>query len=282
MAKRDRDTLKRFFQKGALPSADHFSDLIDTSLNMHEDGFSKSPEDGFMVSTIANKKTLMSFYRHNTFDDPIWAFKFNTENFENLEIVQKVTKEKRAPVATFTPQGCVGINNDSPACALDINGKVKSQAREGMEDKAVYADYKFYDITEGLKGCHAIELVAGVGIKFSGMYALMHAIAINTFHPQRWFDKLFIFGTFGKSIKKQHAYYSSYSHRLKLRWCKKEDGKYYLQLGTHCDYCRKYKKSRQYDGEKIRVRYHLTFLWDDPSMVRCLEPVTQKNSGLMD
>jgi hypothetical protein len=275
MAKRDRETLKRFFQRGALPSADHFSDFIDSSLNMREDGFSKTPEDGFQVSTLANKHSLLSFYQRNDFNEPMWSFKFNENHLKNLDVVQKSAPDGRSTVMSFSPDGYVGINNETPKSELDVNGKIKYQAREGCELKVVYADSKYYDITKGLDGCHVIELVAGIGLKFSGMYALIHAIAMNTFHPENWLKRLFLRKN---SIKKQHAYYSSYSHRLKLRWLKKADGKYYLQLGTHCDYCKKHQEKAKSDNDKIRVRYHLTFLWHDPFMNSCLEPAPDEDS----
>ncbi|WP_286267439.1 hypothetical protein [Thalassotalea atypica] len=275
MAKRDRETLKRFFQRGALPSADHFSDFIDSSLNMREDGFSKTPEEGFQISTLANKNSLISFYQRNDFNEPIWSFKFNESTLNNLDLVQKINEKQPRNIVSFNPLGYVGINNDSPARALDVNGNIRAHGREGAEPKVVYADSTFYDITEGLDGCHAIDVVAGVGLKFSGMYALLHATAMNTFHPDNLFEKIF---SFKKRIKKQHSYYSSFSHRIKLRWHKKVDGKYYLQLGTHCDYSKKHQDTAKSNSEKVRVRYHLTFLWHDPFMSSCLETAPDENT----
>ena len=37
MARKGRDTLKLFFQRGALPSADHFGDFIDSTVNQVDD-----------------------------------------------------------------------------------------------------------------------------------------------------------------------------------------------------------------------------------------------------
>ncbi len=47
MAKQTRDTLKQFFSAGKLPTEEHFSDLIDSSLNTLDEGFDKSEEFGF-------------------------------------------------------------------------------------------------------------------------------------------------------------------------------------------------------------------------------------------
>jgi hypothetical protein len=43
MTTRNRDTLKQFFQEGRLPTSDHFGDLIDSMLNMSDEGFRKTP-----------------------------------------------------------------------------------------------------------------------------------------------------------------------------------------------------------------------------------------------
>lgn len=287
MAKRDRGTLKRFFQKGALPSSDHFSDLIDSTLNMREDGFSKTAENGMQLSTLANKNSLMSLYQRNDFFNPIWSIKFNETAIQNLDIVykpevksqdkdKKKTADKNTPLLSLNPDGCVGINNPLPEKALDINGIAKSTGRMGEEEKVVYADSKFYDITEGLEGCHAIEVVAGVGLKFTGMYALVHAVALSTFNASNhWVKNLF---SFNKNIKKQHTYYSSFSHRIKIRWYKKKDGKFYLQLGTYCNYSKIYQKHKGNDELKVRVRYHITELWHDHFMDDCLETFTAKKA----
>ena len=50
MAKQNRETLKRFFSAGKLPSEEHFADLIDSSLNVTDEGFSKSEDFGFEVT----------------------------------------------------------------------------------------------------------------------------------------------------------------------------------------------------------------------------------------
>ena len=57
MAKQNRETLKRFFSAGKLPSEEHFADLIDSSLNVTDEGFSKSEDFGFEVKDKRFKKS---------------------------------------------------------------------------------------------------------------------------------------------------------------------------------------------------------------------------------
>lgn len=42
MTKKDRTTLKAFFRDGALPTAEHYRDLIDSGVNQIEDGYAKN------------------------------------------------------------------------------------------------------------------------------------------------------------------------------------------------------------------------------------------------
>ena len=45
MAKKNRRSLKNAFREGAQPSADAFADLIDSALNVVDDGFDKLESD---------------------------------------------------------------------------------------------------------------------------------------------------------------------------------------------------------------------------------------------
>lgn len=90
---------------------------------------------------------------------------------------------------SMTPTGQVGINTATPRQTLDVNGTIASQGRMGsvIMDTPVPADGEWHDITPELEGCHMFEVVAGIGIRYSGRYALVHAIAINTCAPnKRW------------------------------------------------------------------------------------------------
>lgn len=61
MARKGRDTLKLFFQRGALPSADHFGDFIDSTVNQVDDGFKKTAEFGLEISSLGTFDSLISF-----------------------------------------------------------------------------------------------------------------------------------------------------------------------------------------------------------------------------
>ncbi len=252
MAKKNRSTLKHYFREGTLPSEDNFGDLIDSSLNLVDEGFDKTPENGFKLSLVGEHDRLISFFRNLADKNAVWSINYDKEQ-DRLFIKKPDTETP--PAMTFAGDGKVGVNKINPAYALDVNGVVASQGRIGTYPaNPVPADGKWHNIIGPLTGCHAFEIMAGVGKKGTGKYALMKAVALNTFNPEGW---LFNFLNLKKKIKYHQANYRSRSDQIRLRWFKdkNKDNSYYLQMRTHCDY-----------GEGIQIKFYITQLWFDEDM----------------
>jgi len=253
MAKKNRNTLKRYFRKGALPSEDQFHDLIDSTLNPIDEGFDKTPKNGFEISLLGEHERLISFFKSAAAKDIVWTIDYNGENDRLL--IRKPDEDSPGTTAmSFSGKGHVGVNKSDPAHALDVAGVVAAEGRLGANPDnqlTVDADGRWHNITGPLSGCHAFEVMAGVGSKGTGKYALMNAIAMNTFNPRGW---LFNFLNLKKKIRYHQAYYLSRGNRIKLRWLN-EGEHYYLQMRTACGY-----------GDTIKIRYYLTRLWFDETM----------------
>jgi len=253
MAKKNRSTLKRYFREGSLPSEDQFGDLIDSSLNTIDEGFDKTPENGFEISLVGDHDRLISFFRTSAAKDVVWSINYDKEQ-DRLLITKPDAETQTPPAMTFAGDGKVGVNKNDPAYALDVEGVIASHGRIGTyptRQNTVPADGAWYNITGKLKGCHALEVMAGVGREKTGRYALMNAIAINAFNPK---GKIFNFLNLKKRIRYHQSYYLSRGNRIKLRWSG-ESGAYYLQMRTNCDY-----------GGGVQIRYYLTRLWFDDTM----------------
>jgi hypothetical protein len=275
MAKQNRSTLTGYFRDGTRPSEDHFENLVDSCLNTIDEGFDKSPENGFEVSLIGDHQRLISFFDSGAAKEAVWTIAYQKDH-QRLLIEQPSADDKRPPALTFTGDGHIGVNNRNPDHALDVSGVVAAEGRLGAnpgDDKTVPADRGWHDIAGPFSGCQAIEVMAGVGKKRSGKYALMRAVAMNTFNPWgRWFN---FFGMKNR-IKCQHSYYLSRCDRIELRWSDKsaktgdsEDSKevkvsndakgspreYYLHMRTRSDY-----------GDDVKIRFYLTHLWFDEKM----------------
>ncbi len=245
MAKKNRHTLKNYFTNGSLPSQEHFGDLIDSMLNVIDEGFDKSAEEGLKVSQLEGTGTLMSFYEQIAVRSPIWSMRLD----QTTKSLILASADKRAALS-LSPDGRVGINTDHPQHELDVAGVIRAVGRIGVPthdannaELRVPADGKWHPITGGLDGCHAFEIMAGVGGKQgAGNYALLHAFAVNTFNSK-------------SSITCHEAHYDSRCNQLQLRW-QGTTHDYRLEIRTRCPYG---------DGT-YSIRSYITRLWFDHQM----------------
>lgn len=251
-----RNSLKDFFRSGKMPCEEDFIDLIDSTVNVEDDGFKKTNEEGLKVSQFTDSGKLMSFYENTTEGDPLWQVELrksgSEEDSSSLHVSTPSQDESNSVVTLVGSPAvtAVGIGTRIPECTLDVNGIMSCEGRMGKENSElkVEADGKWHDITEQLNGCEAFEVMAGVGGQDGeGKFALTHAIAMNVFHGK-------------PAINKTQSYYGGRGSRIDIRWAKgQERYTFKLQLRTHCAYK---------DG--AFVRYRLTRLWFDNMMVQSL------------
>src|SRR6185436_4522799 len=150
MAKRNRITLKHFFRRGGLPTENQFRDLIDSTLNMVDEGFDKSAENGLEISPLGDKPSLLSFFKSADAVEPAWTIRYD-ENREKLLI--EIPGE--TPLLSFSPRRQVGIHKADPAYALDVDGVIASHGRVGnFAEGRVPADGKWHVIAAKLSGCN--------------------------------------------------------------------------------------------------------------------------------
>lgn len=250
MEKLDRNALKNKFKKGRMPSEQDFSNLIDSMVNILEEGFDRSANDGLKISQPMGSGRLLSFYRNIAVDSPQWFMELgSTDNSLHLGTPSSphVLSLCNAQNAEGSPEVAVGINKEHPEATLDVEGTVAASGRRGKcGDQPVPADGDWHDITGTLTGCEAFEVVAGVGGQDNaGKYALLHAFAINTFNGK-------------SSITPHDAYFGNKCNRIELRWqTVPEVGEFHykLQMRVQCSY-----------GKDIWIKYHIARLWFDSLM----------------
>ncbi|MEM9982623.1 MAG: adhesin [Bacteroidota bacterium] len=243
MSIQNRDSLKNYFRKGQIPSERHFKDLIDSMINKVDDGMSKTLDDGLVLSPIGSSKKLISFYKSIEDKNPAWSFQIDSGD-ASLDINNHLGDA----IMSFKSDGKIGISTRQPRYELDVNGTFATKNRMGtFHQGKIFADGKWHPVLEGLNGCYGLEVVAGIGKKKTGKYALIHA---------------FTFSTFGKSknkIKVNQAYYGVRCNKIELRWTGNTYN-YNLEMRTRCSY-----------GGNYFVKYHITNLWLDHFMDNSLD-----------
>jgi hypothetical protein len=281
VASRNRATLRNYFKAGTLPTEEHFGDLIDSMLNMLDEGYRKSPEHGVEISSLGSTNALVSFYTQREPQKVQWSIAYGADAGERagkrLVFSARDAGVPGPSVISLDPAGRVGINTETPLHALDVNGIVRAAGRiggyepdnllqgpDGRESEGlkgpVPADGQWHDLTGWLEGCQGFEVTAGVGDRGKGRYALLHAVALNTFHPARslldWFRPR-------RRIRASEAYYGTRCDRLELKWdgTGGKDARYRLMIRTRCPYS---------DG--LRIQVHLQRLWFDARMEGSLPP----------
>lgn len=246
MALKDRDTLKNLFKKGKLPSENSFGDIIDSTINKIDDGFSKSMEDGLMLSPIGKSKKVLSVFNKVTDKEAQWSLETEDgagESKKESQLHFKTGADEN--LLTLSSQGRVGIGNETPMHDLDVQGTAAMSARVGnrAEDSLTPADGKWHTIVSDLNYCNMFEIVARTGVVKSGNHAMVHALAMSSY------------GNSNAKVKHTYVRFSWWRPlRIKLRW-----------TGDTYNYKLQIKTSRNL-GKDVLIKYHVTELWSDSNI----------------
>ncbi len=242
MAKRNRDTLKNYFRQGGRPTQQAFEDLIDSTLNTLDDGFSGSPKIGIGLSPLTEDGVVISTYRAPGDQNAAWEIAI-LKNNGDLQI-RRCDEGKSIPVLTIKHQPDKG----NEAQDVIINGTISSPGRKGSYISAeIPADGKWHDLlgddSKLEEGCWAFEIVAGCGEHNRGRYALLTATAIHCFGSR-------------PRIQKVRSNFGLFGNKICIRWVKlKNRYTCQLQMKTFFKY-----------GEGTMINYHISKLWDNPTM----------------
>jgi hypothetical protein len=244
-----REDLKNFFRNGRIPSENHFSNLIDSMINKQDDGFSKDDENGLMISTRGSSKRFVTFYKNMDDLSPFFYLEKDDQETDGLRFTPFTnSREDKEENDSFFlhSNGAFGIGtrcgNDF---RLQVNGFAGMEGRVGtFLQGQVPADGRWHALIEGLDNCQAFEVVARVGKKSSGRFAILHAYALSAFGRSR------------SKIKKVSAHYGSWWNKIGIRWKSKNTHDYALHLCTNLNY-----------GADVFIQYRVTKLWDDEKFV---------------
>jgi hypothetical protein len=241
MAILNRQSLINYFKKGNSLSEKHFVDLIESTVNIVDDGISREDKNGFRITPVGRSNRLISFYRNYKQVDPEWSINLDREN-GGLNFQEN----EKDPAMTFGLEGNIGIGVSNPKSKLAVDGFITSKGRAGsFLSGQVPGDGRWHSVIHQLREPSLFEGVFRIdGMKGSGRYAISHLIAANTYGG----------GSSSGKINQTSAYYGSYFNRLKFRW-----------TGDLNNYGLEVKTARHYGidpktGDPFNIRFSLTNL----------------------
>ncbi|MCC8143672.1 MAG: hypothetical protein LUD02_04265 [Tannerellaceae bacterium] len=178
MARRNRQTLKKSFSKGQRPTEQDFANLIDSTLNILDDGLSKTPDTGIeLAPLIGEKRVVLSVFREAGDPLPAWELVIGTTGEFKITGCQGTTT---TPLITLLPDGT--IKSGYPGKPLVLSGDIHIPGRQGtFASGTVPTNGKWQDITSSLTGVRALEIVVACGRKNTGKHAILVAWATNCF-----------------------------------------------------------------------------------------------------
>lgn len=234
MTQVNRETLKGYFGRGKMPTDEHFGDLVDSMLNIMDDGFDRTEKNGLRLVPLEERGAVIELLRDIQDAEPLWRFEVDKKE-GSLAIVPG---NEETPLLTFFQNGKMQWRGD-----LEVSGDLAARRIRGnYQEGQTIADGKWHDIVKqsGLKaGCRAYRVMAGCGWPGRGKYALLEATAMHCFGKRR-------------RISAHRTWFGIHFNKLQLRWHKVKES-WNLQIRTRCNY-----------GGDIPIRYWVTELWDDP------------------
>ncbi|MCC8019258.1 MAG: hypothetical protein LIO85_05740 [Rikenellaceae bacterium] len=233
MPVRNRQTLKQYFGKGHKPTQADFENLIDSAVNILDDGISKDARQGLRLVPVEGNATVLSVYRRPEDEIPAWEISLDSRT-GSLAVGRG--GEGDSPTAVLHADGNIEIGHTD--AVVTVPGTVASAGRRGaFAAGEVPADGRWHDLTAPLGGCWALEIAAGCGVKNTGRHAVVVATATHCFGAR-------------PRIRRTASHFGMRGNKIRLRW-KKEGFACILQARTVFNY-----------GPATGIRYHISRLWD--------------------
>lgn len=214
---RSRQTLRSYFADGCRPTGAQFAELIESVLNMQDEGFAKTPDEGLKITSAANQSALLTFLREEQRDQGLWSVRYGDPADPGVRGglgVPRVQGGQGAPLAVaplktrldgkpprpgsdrqpvplvvLHQNHRVSVGKSNADHMLDVQGVVAARGRVGTypqpgRPEDLTADGQWKDATDTLEGCVALEVVATVSAEGSGHHAIMRAVAMNAYNPE--------------------------------------------------------------------------------------------------
>ena len=253
MAQNTRSELYKIYKGGFHDKA--FEHLVDSALNIKDDGLGINPEQGLILTAKGPSKKLMSFYqRISDKSTPLWSISLDSEKGGKGLNILDGDKSR-----VFIKQGGrVGINTENPNYRLDVNGLVSVKGLVGSYSVGrALADAKWHTMARmtNMEGCQAYEIIAHVIDEKDKRFGLTVATVLMTYGKRGYRTKAISIESGNKWL------FGRFWNKIKFRWIiddlNTEPGKlkYMCQIKTKGHY-------GMLDGQPKQIFYRIRRVWD--------------------
>ncbi|MEZ4362933.1 MAG: hypothetical protein R3B48_22265 [Kofleriaceae bacterium] len=135
MARKNRAELKSYFVKNAIPTEDHFADLIDSHLHPEDGVFKRSDEPLSVVAAPGEQKRVLRLYASYPAANPDWMISLNpAQDPANAAATSKpgfgiTDGAGQTRLFVDNASGRVGVGTNTPQFKLDVAGDARVQGR---------------------------------------------------------------------------------------------------------------------------------------------------------
>lgn len=253
MAQHTRSELYKIYKGGFHDKA--FEHLVDSALNIKDDGLGINPEQGLVLTAKGPSKKLASFYqRISDKSTPLWSISLDNER--GIKGLNFLEGEKSRMF--IREGGRIGINTENPNYQLDVNGLIAVKGIVGAYSSGnALADSKWHTMAKmtNLDGCQAYEIIAHIVDEKDKRFGLTIATVLMTYGKRGYRTKVVSVESANKWL------FGRFWNKIKFRWIiddlNTEPGKlkYMCQLKTKGHYGMK-------DGQPKEVFYRIKRIWD--------------------
>ena len=253
MAQHTRSELYKIYKGGFHDKA--FEHLVDSSLNIKDDGIGLNPEHGLILTSKGPAKSLVSFYQKiSDKSTPLWTFSLDSDRqTKGLNILEGGTSR-----FFIKNGGYVGINTENPSYQLDVNGLLAVRGLVGTYSAGTcLADSKWHTLANlrNMEGCIIYEIIAHINDSKDKRYGLTIATMMLTHGKKGYKNRVYTVGAGSKWL------WGQFMNKIQMRWVvddlNTEPGKerYMIQMRSRSHY-------GMLDGQPKKIFYRVRKLWD--------------------